>query len=142
MEIRNGVTEQGGIEICQGFLETPERLACVANYHGVLGRVIGHRVHVLVHSPERGAVLKVVLAVTGIDVSEALDVRVVLCHELCDQRYVVHDIPGLSEDICVDLLDYVGVHPAVNQEVRPACVVDFALVDLADIHKTRKIELA
>ena len=39
------------------------------------------------------------------------------------------------------LLDDVGMHPAVDQEVRTAGVVDLADIDFAHVHEARKVEL-
>ena len=141
MEIGDGVAQKRGVELVEGFLEASEGLSGILHYHGILGGAVGHGIDVAVHSPECGAFIVVVLAVGGVDVPQALDVRMVLCHELRNQLDVVHDIPRLSEDVGVDLLDDVGVHPAVNQKVRAAGVVYLADINLAHVHKARKVEL-
>ena len=141
MEIGDGVAQKRGVELVEGFLEAPEGLSGVLHYHGVLGGAVGHGIDVSVHSPECGAFIVIVLAVGGVYVAQALDVRMVLGHELGNQLDVVHDIPGLAEHVGVDLLDDVGMHPAVDQEVRAAGVVDLAYIDLAHVHETRKVEL-
>ena len=141
MEIGDCVAQKRGVELVEGFLEASEGLAGVLHYHRILGGAVGHGIDVAVHSPECGAFIVVVLAVGGVDVPKALDVRMVLGHELGDQLDVVHDIPGLAEHVGVDLLDDVGMHPAVNQEVRAAGVVDLADIDLAHVHEACKVEL-
>ena len=141
MEIGDGVAQKRGIELVESFLEASEGLSGVLHYHRVLGGAVGHGIDIAIHSPECGPFLIVVLAVGSMDVPEALDVRMVLCHELRNQLDVVHDIPRLSEDVGVDLLDDVGVHPAVNQKVRAAGVVYLADINLAHVHKARKVEL-
>ena len=141
MEIGDGVAQQRGVELVEGLLEASEGLAGVLNDYWILGGAVGHGIHIAVHSPECGPFLIVVLAVGGVDVAQALDVRMVLGHELGNQAYVVHDVPGLAEHVGVDLLDDVGVHPAIDQIVRTAGVVDLAYIDLAHVHETRKVEL-
>ena len=105
MEIGDGVAQKRCVELVEGFLEASEGLSGVLNDYRILGGAVGHGIHIAVHSPECRAFLVVVLAVGGVYVAQALDVRMVLGHELGNQTYVVHDIPGLAEHVGVDLLD-------------------------------------